>query len=205
MTRPPIVDTLLMLLLRIGWWPYCYLVCQYNVPICRLNITLTRSPFDYRTYNTTNCSCSVDAHFDVLSIQHLLPSIIVFIMIWTYRLSCWQIETLPFGKAKRSNILALSALTGPEFVYLAKVFIAPPIHLFGNRYLQATAYNSPKIYLKLKLSVKLHREAAETLMHSVLLVPYCLIPPLFYCIHHHQHHFSLSLWLPGWPNQSGNI
>ena len=55
-------------------------------------------------------------------------------------------------------------------MYLATSFIAPAIHLFINRYLQATAHYSPIIYLYLKLSVKIHKEAGETLTHSVLLL-----------------------------------
>jgi len=35
---------------------------------------------------------SVDAQFNVLSFHHLLPLIVVFIMIWSYWLSFWQIQ-----------------------------------------------------------------------------------------------------------------
>jgi len=90
---------------------------------------------------------SIDAHFDVLSIQYLLPSLIVFIMIWTYWLSLSQIETQPCGKAKCSNIVSLFALKLQKFMYLAKSFIPPAIHLFTNWYSQATAHHSPIIYL----------------------------------------------------------
>jgi len=51
----------------------------------------------------------------------------------------------------------------------------------------------------------LHKDAGETLTHSVLHFLHSLIPPHFDCIECQQHHFSLSLWLPYWPNQSGNI
>jgi len=125
-------------------------------------------------------------------------------MIWTYWWSFWQIETWPCGKAERSNILALFALTQLKFICLAKCFIAPARHLFINRYLQATAHHSPIIYLWLKLSVRIHREADEPLTHSVLLIPRSLIPPRFNCFDCHQHHLSLSMWPLCRPNQSGN-
>jgi len=110
----------------------------------------------------------------------------------------------PCGKAKRSNILALFTLTGLKMMYLAKRFIAPAIHLFINRYSQATTHHLPMIYLSQKLSVKLHKEAGELLMHSILLCLQSFISPRFYCIDHHQHLFSLSLQLWCWPNQSRN-
>jgi len=72
------------------------------------------------------------------------------------------------GKAECSKILALFALTWLIFRYLANSFIAPTIHLFINRYSQATAQYSPKIHLYPKPSAKIHNEAGETLSHSVL-------------------------------------
>jgi len=122
-------------------------LCLYKFPICQLCITATKSLFNDRTYKTTNRWHSVDIHVNVLSIQHLLPSIIVFIMIWTYWLSFWQIETLPFGKAVRSNILALFTVAWLKLIYLAKRFIAPALSLFISQCLQATAHHSPIIYL----------------------------------------------------------
>jgi len=121
--------------------------CQKKLPICRLCITASKSLFNHHTYKTTHRWHNIDAQFEVLSIQHLLPSIIVFIMIWTYWLSFWQIESQPCGKAERSNIQALIALTGLIFIYLAKRFIAPGQHLFINRYPQASAHHSSIIYL----------------------------------------------------------
>jgi len=118
----------------------------WRVPIYRLCITATKLLFTYHTYKTTNVWHSIDAHFDVLSIQHLLPSIIVFIMIWTYWYSVWLIEAWPCAKARRSNFLALFALTRLKFMYLAKTFIAPSMHLFNNQYWQATAHSLPMIY-----------------------------------------------------------
>jgi len=118
-----------------------------NLPIHQLCVTAIKSLISYRTYNTQNRWCSVDAHFNVLSIQHLLPSIIVFITIWTYWLSFWTIETGPCSQAERSNILALFTLTRQQFMYLPKSFIAPAIHLCINRYQQATAHHLPIIYL----------------------------------------------------------
>jgi len=95
----------------------------------------------------TNRWYSVDTHFDILCIQHQLQSLIGFFMIWTCWLCFGKIETQPFGKAKHSNIPALFTLKLPKFVYLAERFIAPSIHLCMNRYSQATANHSPKIYL----------------------------------------------------------
>jgi hypothetical protein len=102
----------------------------------------------------------------------------------------------PCGKAKRSNILALFALTRQKFMYLGKSFIAPAIHLIFNWYPQATAPHLSIVYLQLKLSDKIHKEAAETLTHSVLLFVRSLDSPCFDCIDHLQHFSSLShgLW-----------
>jgi len=147
LTRPQIIDALLTLILRKWQWSYWCLFCLFKLPICRLCITATRSLFNYRTYKTRDCWPPIDGHCTVWSIQHLLPSIIVCIMIWTYWLSFWQIETLPFGKAECSNILALLALTWLTFIYLAKRFIAPAIHQLIDRYSQATDHHSPIIYL----------------------------------------------------------
>ena len=191
-------------MLRMGRWPCCYFFCQYKLPIHPLCIITTKSLVNYHTFRTTNRWRSVDAHFNVLSIQHLLPSIIIFILIWLYWLSFCIIETRPCGKAERHNNLALFTLTRLKMRYHAKRFIVPAIHLFMNRYSQATSYHSHIIYLWLKLSVKLHK-AGEPLTHPVLLFLPSFISPRFYSIDRHQHLFGLSLWLPCWPNQSGNI
>jgi len=57
------------------------------------------------------------------------------------------IETWPCGIAELCNILALFTLTQLKFMYLAKSFIAPAIHLLFNRYSQATSHHSPMICL----------------------------------------------------------
>jgi len=66
-------------------------------------------------------------------------------------LTIWQsfclIQTWPCGKAERRNDVALSTLTQLKMMYHAKRLIAPAIHLFMNRYSQATSYHSPKIHL----------------------------------------------------------
>jgi len=115
--------------------------------IHRLCKTATKLLLNYGTYKTTNRWRSVDAHFNVLSIQHLLPVIIVFITIWTSWFLHWQNETRPCGKADRSNILALFALTRLKYIYLAKRFIVPAIDWFLNWCSQATAPHLPIIYL----------------------------------------------------------
>jgi len=110
-----IADAPLTLILRMRRWPCCCLFCLNELPICWLCITVTKSLFKYHTCKTTNHWRSVDAHSNVLSIQQLLPSLIVLIMIWTYWLSVWQMKTRPCGKAKCSNILAWFALTQLKF------------------------------------------------------------------------------------------
>ena len=152
--------------LRMGWWPCCSLFWPQKLLVRRLQIAATKSLFNNCTYKTTNCWCSVDAHFNELSIQHLLPSIIVLIMIWTYWLSFSQIVTWPCGKIECSNILALFALRWPKVIYPGKRFIAPAIHLNINQYSQATAHHTQIICLKLRFLVMLHKEAGETLTHS---------------------------------------
>jgi len=129
------------------------------LPIRRLWIKATWYLFNYPTYKIKNRWCSVDTHFNLLSIQYMLPSTIAFIMIWAYWLSFCQIETLHFGKAERSNFLALFALTWLKFKYLVKSFIVPAIHPFIKGYSQDTARHSHILYLWLKHSVKLHTEA----------------------------------------------
>ena len=143
-------------------------------PIRPLCVTTTKSLVNYGSYKTSNRWRSVDAHFNVLSIHHLRPLIIIFILIWLYRLSFWMNKARPCGKAERDNNLALCTLTWLKIMYHAKRFIAPAIYLFMNRYSHATSYNSPIIYLSLKLLVMLHK-AGEPLTHSILL----FFPPLF--------------------------
>jgi len=123
LSRPEIIDALLTLMLRMGQWPCCYLFSQYKRPIRPLCITTTKSLVNYRTYKTTNRWRSVDAHCNVLFIQHLLPPIIVFILIWLYRLSFWLIKTRPRGKAERRNHVALFTLTRLKLMYHAKRFM----------------------------------------------------------------------------------
>jgi hypothetical protein len=107
---------------------------------------------NYRTYKTTNRWRSFDAPFHVLSIQHLLPLIIVFILIWLYRVAFCLIDTQPCGKAERRYEIALFTLTGPKMMYHAKRFIVPAIHLFMNRYSQATYKFAQNISLTETLS-----------------------------------------------------
>jgi len=127
-----LVEAPLRLLLSIARWPRYCVFCQYELPIRQLCIPETKPLLNYSTYKTRNRWHSVDAHFNLLFIQHLLPSIIVFIMGWNYWLSFWKIKTRPCAKAEHSNILALFALTRLTVIYLAKRFIAPGIHLFIN-------------------------------------------------------------------------
>jgi len=104
-------------------------------------------PGELRYLQDHNHWHSIDAHFNVLSIQHLLPSMIVFLMVWLYWLSFGEMETRWCGKAERSTILALCTLTWLKMICPAKRFIAPAIPLFLNRYSQATAHCSPLMNL----------------------------------------------------------
>ena len=79
-TRLKIVDIPLTLIFRMGQWSCCSLFCQRRLPVHWLWKAAARSLFNYRTYKTKNRWCSVDAHFNVLSSQDLLPFIIAFIL-----------------------------------------------------------------------------------------------------------------------------
>jgi len=117
--KAKIICALLTFTIRIGWWLCCVLFCVYWLPVCWLCITATKSHFNYRTYKTKNRWRCVDTHYNILSIQNLLPWIIGFIIIWNYWLAFCLIETQPFGKAEPSNIIALVALILTKFIHLA--------------------------------------------------------------------------------------
>jgi len=106
-----------------------------------------QSPYLQDQKSLTLCGCSVDAHFNTESIQHLLPSITVFMMIKSSWFSFWQIETRPCGIAESRNILALFALIQLELIYLGNRYVVSAIYLFINQYSQATAHHSLLIYL----------------------------------------------------------
>ena len=106
-----------------GRWPCWSPFCQWQRPIRPLCVTTPKSLVNFRTYKTTNRSRSVDAHFNVLFFQHLLPSIIVFTLISLYRLSFCLIETRPCGKAEQHNEVALFTLTRLKMLYHAKRFV----------------------------------------------------------------------------------
>jgi hypothetical protein len=94
------------------------------------------------SYKTKHHWPFVDTHFNVFSIWNLLPSIIVFLMIWLYWSPVWLIQTRPCGKAEPSNALAIYALIQPKYTYFPKWYIALAVHLFINQYSHPTAYNS---------------------------------------------------------------
>jgi len=79
-----IVKVPLTLILWMGWLPCCGLFCPYKLSKYRLCITATKSLCNYLSFKTTHCWCSVDADFNVLCSQYLLPSITVFIIIRSY-------------------------------------------------------------------------------------------------------------------------
>jgi hypothetical protein len=180
---PIIVDTPLPLMLRLRRGICRYLFCQPMLPVHPLCITTTKSQVNSRTCKTTNCWHSVDTDVNVLFIQHLLRSIIVFILIWLNWSTFCLIETPPCGNAERRSDLALFTFTRLKIMYHATWFSEPPIHPFTNRYSQIN-YHSPPIYLWLKLSVKLHN-ARESLTHSVQQFILGCISPRFNCIDRH--------------------
>ena len=94
-------------------------------------------------YSLTLRWCS----FQCIVHSNVLPSIIAFILIWTYWLSFRRIETGPFGKAEPRNVLALVAPIILKFIHLAKWFILPAMLLLINQYSLATAQYSPIISL----------------------------------------------------------
>jgi len=156
-----------------------------------LCISATKSLFNYHTYMTKNRWPSIDAHFDVVSIQNLLPSIIEFVIIWTCWLPFWLIETWPFGKAEPSNVVALVALIQLKCIYLATWLILPGILLFINQYSPVTAKYPPIIVLYMKISVKQHQELGEnSLTDSVLCFLDPVIPPSVHCIDRVHHLFG---------------
>jgi len=142
-------------------------------PLCP---TVTKSLYNYHSYKAKNRWRSVNTHFNAFFIQHLLPSIIVLIMFLTYWLCFYQIVTQRCGTAERSNIFALFALIPSKLIYLAKRVIEPAMHLFTNRYFQGCDHLSHIIYLKMELTVRLHKEAGETYCR---ILPYCFWITLF--------------------------
>jgi len=142
----------------------------------------------------------------VLSIEHLPPSIIAFIILWQYWFPFCLIQTRPFGKAKRSYLLAQVALIVLKSIHLAKSFSLPTILLFINQNCLETVQYPPVTFHSKKFSVKLPKEPGEgTLTHSVLLFVQPLLPVHFYYTNLHQPRFNPFLWLPCSQNQSGNI
>ena len=166
----------------------------------------TNHHLDYPRCKAKYRWCSVGAHCNVLSMEHLLPSIVVFTIIRTYWMASWLIETLPFGKAEPSNIIALVAHILLKLIHVAKCFLSPAMLLFINQYSHATAHYSPILFLFIKLSLKQHKDpVVNTSTHFVLLFPIPLINSHFHCIDCQPHDLSLILSPTCWPNHSGNI
>jgi len=156
-----------------GQRPSWFLSGLSRLPKRQLCITATISLLNYPTYKTKNRWCSIDAHFNVLSIQYLLPPIFVYIMIWTCQLPFWLIETRPCGKAEPSNILAPFAFIPINFIYLAEWFISPTVHLFINQYSHVTAHDLPLIFHSMKFSVRQHKAPGDT--YSCILSYFSLV------------------------------
>jgi len=81
--QPTTVDALLTLISSLGQWQYSLLFCQEWLRVCWIRIAATTSPSNYPTKNSNHRWSSVDAHFDILFCQDLLPIMIVFMIIWT--------------------------------------------------------------------------------------------------------------------------
>jgi len=148
---------------RIRQCPCRFLCCLYRLPIHWLCITATKSLSNYHNYKNKDRWYSIDSRFNIFSIHILLPTRIEFIIIWTYRLPFYLIETQPFGKADPSNILALVGFILLRFIYVAQWFILPAILRFSNQYSHVTAQYSPMVFFKwyswsnkLKHPVKIH-------------------------------------------------
>jgi len=61
--RPPIVDTPLTLIFKMGHRRYCNLFCLSRRPIMTSWLSATYRPSDYTWCKTKNCWCSIDVHF----------------------------------------------------------------------------------------------------------------------------------------------
>jgi len=101
-------------------WLCHYLFCLYRLPIYWLRIAITKLQFNFSTYNTKYYWRFIDAQYNILSIQHLLSSIIVFIIIWSQWFPFWKIATWSFGKAEYRNLLVLVTLIRLKFIHPGK-------------------------------------------------------------------------------------
>ena len=156
---------------------------------------MTTSHFNYSTSKIRHTGCSVDAQLNVLSIQHLPPSIIALIVIWHYWSCYYLIETQPFGKAKPSDLLALVALIPLKSAPPAKWFTLSIIPQCINQYLWATAEYCPVQCAKIKLSVKLcNQPGADSMTPAVLRFLDPLTASDCHCADIHQHQFRLVPW-----------
>jgi hypothetical protein len=163
------VDIQLTLIYKMVQWLHWLLFCIYRLQIHRLYTVATKWDFNYHTYKTNNHWHSIDADFNVLSIQYLLLPIIAFIIVSTCWLRFCLIETWPFGNAKPSNLHTLVVLILLTYIHLSKCFIMPGILQFVNKYSLVTAQYSPIICLEMKVPVKLPAEPSEnTVAYSVL-------------------------------------
>jgi hypothetical protein len=141
---------------------------------CQLYITATKVFCKYLTYKTKHCWRSIEAYDNVLSIHRLLPSLIVWIFIWTYWLPFWLIDTQPLCKAQPSYFLAQVTVIQLKYINLAEWFISPTVHLLMIYYLHSTAHYFPVMFLWVKFLVKQQIELRETtwcILSYILLFP----------------------------------
>jgi len=142
--KPNIVDASLTLIFMMGQGACRFILVLQRRPILHLWQPATIHNSDYRWCNTKNRWHSIDVHFNVLSSQNLLTAIIVFKIISAYLLPVRLIYEWPHGEARHRNILAWVNLIILKFIYHAEMCILPAVL---HKYLHATAYYSPNIFL----------------------------------------------------------
>ena len=145
--RPTIVDAPLTLIFKMGQRWYHILFCLSRRPEIHLWLSATYLRCDYPGHRTKNYWHSIDAHFNLLCRQYLLPSINIWNIFQTYCLPFCPIETQPVGKAVLSNILAQAYLILPQLIYLSEYYILPARVQSMNNYPHATAHYSAITFL----------------------------------------------------------
>ena len=140
-----------------------------------------------------------------MSVEHLLPSVIVCIIFWTSWLPFSVIETRPYEKVKCCNIFAQVALIPWNFIFLGAWFLSHTIDQCINQYLHATPHYSPKIFLQVIFSVKLQIQPGEIISTQSVLFALSPILSCFSCNDRHNTIFNRFLSAPCELYQSGNI
>lgn len=134
-----IIDAQSTMKFNMGHWPWCFRCCVYRMPIHLSCIAMMKSHCNYITNKPDNHRYSIDGNIHALYIQHLLLSIFASTVIWHYWLPFWIIETCPFGKAERSNVLVQVIRIVLKLIHVAQQFILSAILLSINQKLHSTA------------------------------------------------------------------